>query len=234
MLNEGQQRLAHLAYDLHDGPLQAVAAFGTELDLFRRQLAEALTDDELRARVLGRVADLKARLAAVDDELREFAHSLESPSLPAVPLRAALEREIVVVRRDTGIVATLDVRGDLERLTPPERLTVLRCIQSALANVRQHSAARSVDVELACERTRVRAVVRDDGCGFDVDDALFRAAAAGRLGLAGMAERARFLGGGLDVRSRPGGPTTITLTLPVLRRPVASKRPLTMVGAGSS
>jgi signal transduction histidine kinase len=233
MIDETGQRLAHLAYDLHDGPLQAVAALGTELELFRRQLADVLGEEDVRARVLGRVADLKARLAAVDDELRDFARSLESPSLPDVPLRAALEHEIAVVHRETGIVATLDARGDLERLTAPERITVLRCVQSALANVRRHSGARRVHVAVACERTRARAAIRDDGCGFDVDDALFRAAAAGRLGLAGMAERARYLGGKLDVRSRPGGPTTITLTLPVIRRAVTSERPLTMAGAES-
>jgi LysM repeat protein len=123
MTDENEQRLAHLAYDLHDGPLQAVVALGTELELFRRQLADVLVgEDGLRARVLGRVADLTARLTALDDELRGFAHSLESPSLPGVPLRAALEHELDVVRRETDVIATLDVRGEVDRLTPTERL----------------------------------------------------------------------------------------------------------------
>jgi len=56
--------------------------------------------------------------------------------------------------------------------------------------------------------------VIDDGCGFDLESTLARAAQAGRLGLVGMQERVRMLGGLTRIESREGGPTVISATLP--------------------
>ena len=58
------------------------------------------------------------------------------------------------------------------------------------------------------------AQIVDDGRGFEVAKTLIRAAKRGRLGLVGMGERVRLLGGSFDVDSRPGGPTSISLVLP--------------------
>ena len=224
-VEETERRVAHLAYDLHDGPLQGVAALGGELELFRAQLAGVLEGHEFREQVLGRVGDLTARLLALEGELRQVARSVESPALPDAPLRTALDHEIDVVRRETGIDATFAATGDLERLTPTERVTVLRCVQSALANVRQHSGAANVEVEVVCDRRRLAVGIRDDGRGFDVESALLRAAARGRLGLLGMGERARSLRGHLEIRSAPGGPTAVELTWPIRQPLPAGDRP---------
>ena len=214
-VEETERRVAHLAYDLHDGPLQCVAALGGELELFRAQLAEVLEGHEFREHVLGRVGDLTARLLALEEELRQLACSFESPSLPDAPLRTAVQHEVDAFRRETGIDATFEVDGDLERLTPTERVAVLRCMQSALANVRQHSGAAKVEVEVGCSRRRASVVIRDDGRGFDVESALLGAVARGRLGLLGMGERARSLSGHLEIRSSPGGPTEVEVTWPM-------------------
>ena len=61
---------------------------------------------------------------------------------------------------------------------------------------------------------RVDARVEDDGVGFHVARTLLDGAQRGRLGLVGSSERVRLLGGRFDVRSRPGGPTTVSLSLP--------------------
>jgi two-component system sensor histidine kinase UhpB len=71
-----------------------------------------------------------------------------------------------------------------------------------------------VRVTVEADRDGVTARVTDNGCGFDVASALPAAARKGRLGLVGMSERMRLLGGHLDVESRTGGPTTITASLP--------------------
>jgi signal transduction histidine kinase len=63
----------------------------------------------------------------------------------------------------------------------------------------------------------VRAEIEDDGRGFDLERTLVRAAKGGRMGLVGMNERALLLGGAFDVRSAPGGPTRISVTLPEWR-----------------
>jgi signal transduction histidine kinase len=63
--------------------------------------------------------------------------------------------------------------------------------------------------------------VTDDGCGFDPETSLVRAARDGHLGLVGMYERVRLLGGRTQIDSRPGGPTVISVTLPRVTMPTA-------------
>jgi signal transduction histidine kinase len=87
-------------------------------------------------------------------------------------------------------------------------------IQEALANVREHSGASSVEVRLSARRSAIEVRIVDDGMGFEVERALAKAAQRGRLGLVGMGERVRMLGGTFEIESAPGGPTTLTVTLP--------------------
>jgi signal transduction histidine kinase len=87
-------------------------------------------------------------------------------------------------------------------------------VQEALTNVRDHSGAKSVSVSVAVRANSVDAHITDDGRGFSVEPTLVRAARKGRLGLIGMSERVRLLGGRFDVSSRPGGPTSISVVLP--------------------
>jgi signal transduction histidine kinase len=90
-------------------------------------------------------------------------------------------------------------------------------VQESLTNIREHSNATQVGITVLSGPSELTAEIRDDGRGFDVERTLVRAARAGRFGLVGMSERVRLLGGRFDVRSRPGGPTTISLVLPAWR-----------------
>jgi signal transduction histidine kinase len=91
-----------------------------------------------------------------------------------------------------------------------EKQTVIyRIAQEALANAGRHAGASRVDVALTAAPQGARLSVADDGSGFDPVDAR-----GGGLGLEGMAERARLVGGELDLRSEPGHGTEVTLRLP--------------------
>ena len=93
---------------------------------------------------------------------------------------------------------------------------VYRILQEALANVGRHAGATAVAVEIEADGERLELRVRDDGAGFD-PAALARGAngdgPAPGSASSGMAERARLAGGELDVRSAPGGGTTVTLRI---------------------
>ena len=88
-----ERRLRRLAFDLHDGPLQELAALGADLQLARKQVAGVL-EDPLRPVVLGRFDDLAARLQEIDETLRELSHSLESSSVVDRSLPEILGREV--------------------------------------------------------------------------------------------------------------------------------------------
>jgi signal transduction histidine kinase len=217
LVESTERRAIRLGLDLHDGPLQDLAVLADDVRLLRRQLGEALDGSEHREILLGRTDDVEARLIALDGELRELARSFEAPSFASRPLRDVLEREVTVFRRRADMGATLEVRGDLSTLTVSQRIAIVRIVQESLANAREHSGATEVKVSVVARPGVVRASVTDNGRGFDVEPSLVHAAGQGRLGLVGMSERVRLLGGAFDVQSTEGGPTTVSVALPEWR-----------------
>ena len=217
LVESSERRLTRLGFDLHDGPLQDVGAATRELRLVREQLARALPPGENHDPVLGRLDELDEILLASEVELRELSQLAESSTILRRPLREIIETEVEAFASSTGVRACADLVGDLEPLTASQKIALIRILQEALTNVREHSGATEVRVSVAQARDRVHAEVVDNGCGFDVERTLVQAARRGRLGLVGMSERVRLLGGTLDVRSRPGDPTVVSVTLPQWR-----------------
>lgn len=214
LVESSERRLVRLGFDLHDGPMQDVAALAHDVRLFRSQLAKVLEDGLVQERVLGRVDDVEARLSALDTDLRELARSLQSPTALRVPLPDVLEHEVNAFRAQSSIRASLRTSGDLGGLTSSQKIAVQRVVQEALSNVREHSGARKVDISVNGTRTRITVEVGDDGVGFAVEERLVAAARAGHLGLVGMGERVRLLGGRFDLDSKPGGPTLVRAVIP--------------------
>ena len=208
-----ERRLMRLGFDLHDGPIQDVLALAADVRLLQQQVYPFVLEDQ-REIAYGRFEDLTARLVDLDRHLREIAHSLETKSVLSRPLGEILHREVDNFAERTGLRAALEIRGDPDSLSSAQRITVFRAIQEALANVREHSGASSVDVRVRARRSAIEVQIADDGMGFEVERALAKAAQRGRLGLVGIAERVRMLGGTFEVESRPGGPTSLTFTLP--------------------
>ena len=214
LVGASERRLSRLGFDIHDGPIQDVAALAADLRFFRQQLDRTLAVTLGKDLLLGRVDDFEARLVALDRELRELAHSLERSSAAERPFGDALRSQIAAFTTRNDITVKLDLRGDASSLTTSQRLALLAVVREALVNVRDHSGAREAAITVSISRSHTRATVVDNGRGFDVEQTLVQAARRGRLGLIGMSERIRMLGGRLQLESRPGGPTTVSATLP--------------------
>ena len=212
-----ERRLARFGYDVHDGPLQDIGAARRELCLFRDCLEQALTSGAQDDDVLQRLDQLEEIVLASEIKLRELAQSAESPAILARSFRTLLEAEITSFVSASEIRADVQLAGDLDSLTGSQRIALVRIVQEALNNVREHSGASEIRLSVVRTPDRVEAKIVDDGRGFEVERTLVRSARRGRLGLIGMSERALLLGGALDVRSRPGGPTCVSVTLPEWR-----------------
>jgi signal transduction histidine kinase len=102
-----------------------------------------------------------------------------------------------------------------ERFPPQVETAMFRIVQEALTNVTKYADASRVYVGLSQENGRLRAVVQDNGKGFNVEDTWQATAGRSAFGLLGMYERATLLGGSLDIESRPGNGTRVTAEIPV-------------------
>ena len=105
----------------------------------------------------------------------------------------------------------------VDDLTMSQRIAVVRIVQEALSNIREHSGATKVTVSVRVSEHRLELVIVDNGSGFDVREAATAAARRGRLGIVGMNERVRLLGGVFALESEPGVGTTLTASIPAWR-----------------
>jgi len=204
-----------IAQELHDGPLQ------TLIHLCRLIDAARAGDGDARPPAAGSsgpsppvLAQLRSATESVAAEVGQIARGLRPPSLDDLGLLAAVEGLCDDVERRAGVAASLEVEGEVPRLSAPVELTVYRIVQEALSNVSRHSGAATVDVRLEVAGGWLQMRVTDDGEGFD---SYFGSVATGggSLGLSGMSERAELVGGSLRVLSRAGGGTTVVLAVPV-------------------
>jgi len=167
--------------------------------------------------------DQHARLEVVDaalqrciDGIRRFCRALRPSVLDDLGLVPALEWLLSDQSDRTGIRTTLEEHGDRLRLDPEQELVIFRVAQEALHNIEHHAHAAQVVVRLAYGPGTLCLELVDDGCGFD--PAQDR---QGRLGLAGMQERASLIGAAFEILSRPGE-TRVRLDLPPVSNPAAA------------
>ena len=205
LVKASERRLSRLGFDLHDGALQHIAALGADLRRLRPQLGAAIAAE---------LEGVEGRLGELDRVLRELAHSLEPASLLRRPLERVIDAEADALTERTGIEVRARVIGDFGAMTQSQKIALIRVVQEAFTNIREHSNATCVELLLTASRSCVELQVVDDGDGFEVTRTLQSAAQRGRLGLVGSSERVRLLGGTFDIRSKPGGPTTVAVTLP--------------------
>jgi signal transduction histidine kinase len=209
-----ERLLIRLGFDLHDGPLQQVHVLAQDVRLLCEQVL-ALVETPNRVPIVGRFADLESQLAELHRDLRDLAHSLEPRSLLQQPLPDAVGRELAALNRRTGISTSIVQDGSFDELSASQRIALLRVLQEALSNIRQHSGCREVEVTLRRDDTKAVCMeVRDNGHGFDPAGVVPDDEGQSGIGLAGMRERLRLLGGRLEIESAPGGPTIIRATLP--------------------
>ncbi len=202
---EDQRR--RLSRELHDEPLQLF------LHLARR-LEGIGGIPGLPGTVVGSLGEARSQALGAATRLRTLARDLRPPALDELGLAAALSGLLSDVEDEAVIDATFKVTGPETRLAPEIELGVFRIIQEAVRNTLRHAEASRLLVTVGFQTDELALSVSDDGRGF-VPDGLGEQA-SGHLGLLGMHERMRLLGGRLEVRSAPGKGTVVQATVPFI------------------
>jgi PAS domain S-box-containing protein len=194
---------ARIAADVHDDPVQALAAVDLRLGLIRTQLDDRAPD------LLPNLDQLKATVHGATDRLRALLFDLEPPDLQR-GLAGAIERAAGELFDGTDVRWSVD-GADEPDLPDTTMAVAYRIAREALINVRKHAGASAVAVTVSRSGDDLELVIEDDGVGLGSDPVR---SPPGHRGLLNMEDRATVAGGRLDVRNRRPHGVTVTLWLP--------------------
>lgn len=201
-----EQERVRIARDLHDEVAQALS--GIALGLEQIESAPRLETVRSKARRLGEEVTIAMR------ELRRVVEHLGPDQLADTGLTTALERMVEERQASTpNIALVFRSDGNGRHFDPDTELAAYRVVQEAVTNAVKHADPHTIEIELTTGEDATIATVRDDGCGFNVEETSTEG-----LGLGGMRERARLVQGELKIDSTPGRGTEVTLHLPMEAR----------------
>jgi len=198
-----------IARELHDDTIQSLIVLSRRLETLttsNEQLPEAVTQG---------LRELRNFAGDVIERVRRFSQDLRPSILDDLGLLPALEELTTELRCQAGLYTEFRVLGARRRLTSETELALFRIAQEALSNIRRHAQATRIVLTVEFVNSTVQMTVQDNGKGFAPPRLTEHLVAAGRLGLLGMYERARLVGGTLAVESAPGQGTKVIVKMPI-------------------
>ena len=198
-----------MAREVHDTVAQGLVSILFQLGTARRALDEGRVEEALDG-----IGEARSAAEAAFEDTRRSVLGLAPSPLEGRSLEEALELEIAWVNRSGIADVRLVTAGAPVALPSEHALTLFRIAQESLTNALRHAGARSVRVGVVYSPAEATLLVQDDGTGFD-QALVEREGPLHRLGVDGMAERARLLGGTLDLESTPGWGTRVRASIPL-------------------
>jgi PAS domain S-box-containing protein len=209
-LTEERER-RRLATDLHDSIGQTLAMCKLKLDELRSQSSSAILANDLD--------HVSTLLDQAIQGTRSLTFELSPPVLYELGIEAALESLVERMQQVNGTQIKLLDHGGPKPLSEDTAALCFRAVQELLVNAVKHAHARKIEVSTERDRARIRITVADDGIGFDMSGGISRKGGKGGFGLFSIRERLQHLGGSLEVDSKPGQGTRVTLSAPLEHRP---------------
>jgi len=199
-----------LGRELHDGAGQVLAALHLNLGV----LSQLTRND---ARLSEKVSDSAALADQVISEIRTLSYLLHPPMLDEAGLASAVEWYVRGFSERSKIAVAVDVDPEIPRFPREVETAIFRIIQECMVNIHRHSGSRKAAVSLRASAENVFLTITDEGCGISAETLRKLEDGAGNLGvgIGGMRERARQLGGSVTIRrAAPGTLIEVVLPLP--------------------
>jgi len=203
-----EEERKRIARELHDETIQALVALCQQIDGLASG-GKGLPRDARR-----RLAELHRRANDIMQGVRRLTQDLRPATLDNLGLVPALEWLAAEVARYSGVETRVEVIGQKRRLPPETELVIFRVTQEALRNVVKHARASQAVIKLEFGEDKTQVSITDNGTGFDPPMVINDLPRQGKLGLAGMQERMRLVGGSLKIDSRCPGGTIVSIELP--------------------
>lgn len=204
-----EEERKRIARELHDDTIQSLVVLSRRLEDAAAS-GKGLPDDK---RIL--LENLRQQTTSIMDGVRRLTQDLRPSTLDRLGLLPGLEWLANDMSRYSGITTKVKVVGEGRRLPPDVELMLFRIAQEGLRNVWRHSQATEVEVTAEFCDKKVVVTIKDNGKGFSVPGTVGDLTRDGKLGLTGMHERARLVGGSVTLHSELGKGTTIVVEVPV-------------------
>jgi PAS domain S-box-containing protein len=195
----------NIARELHDSVGQLLAAVTMSLASARTEASKS------NSSVAAMLDDSSVMVAQVSKEIRTISHLLHPPLLDVAGLCSAIRWYVDGFSERSHIKVDLDLAADLGRLSTDAEIAIFRVVQECLTNIYRHSGSGWCSLKLERQPDVLLLEIRDSGCGIPNPSNGVRPTG---VGLRGMEERLRQLGGSLTIDSDADG-TTIVAMLPV-------------------
>ncbi|HEX2173868.1 MAG TPA: GAF domain-containing protein, partial [Dehalococcoidia bacterium] len=209
LITAQEEERRRIAYDVHDGLAQIIVSADQYLQAYQELHRQGAPQ---AGATLDRGLHFLSR--AIAESRRVISH-LRPPGLDDHGLVPALEEYLGELRAETGWRIELIDRIGGQVLSPAVETTVYRIVQEALANARKYAQPDRIRVALSVQDGQLTVDVRDWGKGFDPSQVDRTGRSGRRVGLVGMQERARLIGGVCHVTSAPHQGTRIRVTIPL-------------------
>jgi signal transduction histidine kinase len=205
---DGERR--RIARELHDGIGQYLAAMKMSFDV-------ALSEEQVPEGILAPLSDCRDLLERCTAEIRTMSHLLHPPLLEEMGLASAVPWYVEGFKERSGIAVELEAPSqEFGRLPQAVEMVLFRVLQESLTNVHRHSGSKRASIRLDVDSKNAVLTIRDHGSGFGWTGV--EPVSMG-VGIAGMRERVRELGGEFKIESSSGG-TTVRATIPLQEKTV--------------
>jgi signal transduction histidine kinase len=215
LLRVSEWELQQLLLDIHDGPVQAMYAALSQLDLLTRALG--VPEGRGMEDALARADRIRLLLETGLREIRSFIGAIRPPHFETQSLEDLIESFAIQHESTTDTAVHLHVARDLPELEISTKIALYRVVQEALSNAYRHGGAQRVDIRIhvrhAITGPELRLSITDNGAGFEVGEHN-----EGHFGLRGMQDRVEMIGGQFSLVSTVGRGTSIMLDVPLTAR----------------
>ena len=197
-----------ISRELHDSSGQALAALSMCLSMVEREA------DKLTPRAGRNLSDATRIVRELSQEVRTMSHLLHPPLLDEAGLESALRWFVEGFAQRSGIQVDLELAPELGRLSKEMEIAIFRIVQESLANVHRHSGSTTAQVRVGRDDQKVTLEIRDQGRGLPSNGhAEASEPALPGVGIQGMRERVRQLGGHFEIESSEGS-TAVRAVIP--------------------
>jgi signal transduction histidine kinase len=201
----------HIARDLHDSVGQLVAALSMNNGSALREA------DNLNLESAGVLRQNALFVEQLSKEIRTISHLLHPPLLDEVGLMPAIKSFAGGFAERSNVMVAVELSPEIGRLAPNVEISIFRIVQECLTNVYRHSESKTASIKIWPSQEKLLIVqVCDEGRGIPLENRISMSLGTNQgVGLSGMRERVRELGGTLEVQSNENG-TTVTAALPLV------------------